>query len=398
MLNGFIVFATVLAGGILLLPKVANCRIWRAAITPLASIIGSGFLVLGPILYGSFGLYAPAIMAVLCAVAWCFGAAIRTNILALADSTRTRGAVQNRLETVASWALAFAYIISTAYYLNLLGAFAVSMTTLDEPVNARLITSGVFVIILIVGWTRGFHALERMEQISVGLKLSIIAGLLVGLGWYFVEKLATAELFANPATVGGWQAAALTAGLLVTVQGFETSRYLGDEYDAQTRVRSMRLAQWISAAIYMLYILLLSYVFAPAALALSETAIIDLMGVVAPILPLLLITAAISAQFSAAVADTGGSGGLLHELTGGRISLRAGYLVLVVTGLALTWTMSVFEIISYASRAFALYYAIQAFLAARSLQTAGHNRCKAAAFAGLGLLGLAITLFGAPVE
>lgn len=185
-----------------------------------------------------------------------------------------------------------------------------------------------------------------MEQISVGVKLSIIAGLLFGLGWFFVEKLAAGELLADPARVSGWQAVALAAGLLVTVQGFETSRYLAQDYDAKLRIRSMRLAQWISTAIYMVYILLLSYVFPPGMLELDETAIIDLMQIVAPILPLLLIAAAISAQFSAAVADTGGSGGLLAELTRGHMSARAGYAVLVAIGLLLTWAMSVFEIIS----------------------------------------------------
>jgi hypothetical protein len=44
------------------------------------------------------------------------------------------------------------------------------------------VTSGVFTLVLVVGWTKGFKALERMEQITVGVKLSIIAGLLFGLG------------------------------------------------------------------------------------------------------------------------------------------------------------------------------------------------------------------------
>tara|TARA_R110002051_G_scaffold271530_2_gene332022 strand:- start:8094 stop:8453 length:360 start_codon:yes stop_codon:yes gene_type:complete len=111
----------------------------------------------------------------------------------------------------------------------------------------------------------------------------------------------------------------------------------------------------------MIYIVFLSYVFAPNFLELSETALFDLMAIVTPILPLLLIAAAISAQFSAAVADTSGSGGLLTELTRWRILSRTGYAVLVKVGLCLTSTLSVFEIIGYASRAFALDYALQAF-------------------------------------
>lgn len=58
------------------------------------------------------------------------------------------------------------------------------------------------------------------------------------------------------------------------------------------------------------FIPLLSFTFAPDTTALTETAIIDRMAIVAPVLRLSLIAAAISAQFSAAVADTGGSEGL----------------------------------------------------------------------------------------
>ncbi|UOA25442.1 hypothetical protein [Pseudosulfitobacter sp. DSM 107133] len=398
MLNAFIVLVTVGAGALLLYPKLAQARLWRAAITPLASIIGSGFLVLGPILDSSYGKYAPLVMLVLCLMAYCFGAAIRFNIARRADEVSARNTTENALETLASWALAFSYVISVAYYLNLLGSFAVSMTPLNTPVDAKLVTSGVFAVILMIGWTKGFHALERVEQISVGVKLAIIAGLLFGLGWYFVNTAVAGDLIAKPAQVGGIHALTLFAGLLVTVQGFETSRYLGADYSAPERIRSMKLAQWLSTAIYMIYILLLTYAMEPGTIQLSETAIIDLMAVVAPILPLLLIAAAISAQFSAAVADTGGSGGLIAELTGGRVTTRVGYAVLVAIGLVLTWAASVFEIISYASRAFALYYAIQSAIAAIGAWQNAGGRPKAVGFAALAVLGIAIAIFGVSAE
>jgi len=53
MLNALIIGVTVITGAILLYPRLANAPLWRAAITPLASIIGSGFLMLGPILDAS---------------------------------------------------------------------------------------------------------------------------------------------------------------------------------------------------------------------------------------------------------------------------------------------------------------------------------------------------------
>jgi len=203
-------------------------------------------------------------------------------------------------------------------------------------------------------------------------------------------------LVLNPQNVTGWAGLALIFGLIVTVQGFETSRYLGAEYDAQTRITSMKRAQWIAAAIYMIYIVLLSYVFVAGTIPFSETAIIPLMKIVAPILPMLLVGAALAAQFSAAVADTAGSGGLLSELTRNRVSPRMGYTVLAAIGLVLTWTANVFEIITIASRAFAAYYAIQACIAAAGSWYQGRRRA-ALGYGSLATLGFLIVVAGTSI-
>ena len=251
--------------------------------------------------------------------------------------------------------------------------------------------------ILVVGWTKGFRALERLETISVSLKLAMIGGLLAGLLWFFADRAASGMLIVSPPTVSGGSALALLFGLVVTVQGFETSRYLGAEYDAPMRIRSMRLAQLLSTAIYIVYILLIAYVFRPDAALLDETAIIDMMSLVAPILPLMLTIGALAAQFSAAVADTGGSGGLIDELTGGTVTARLAYVLLVVVGLALTWAFNVFQIITYASRAFALYYSLQCAIAAVGARNE-EDRIRMILFGGLAVFGAAIVVFGLPVE
>lgn len=390
-----IVLAVMAAGAILLWPRLARARLWRATITPLASIIGSGFLVLGPILNDSFGYMAPLVMAALCAGGYAFGAAIRANIVTLEQGAPDLA--RQRLEVLSGWALAGAYVISVCYYLNLFGAFAVSLTPLHSELAARVVTSAMLALILAVGWTRGFDALERMEQVAVGIKLAIIAGLIAGMAGFFVTQSRGDALVINTPVVTGWPAVTLLFGLIVTVQGFETSRYLGDEYDADTRVRSMRLAQSISIVIYMVYIGLLSYLFAEGAVALTETAIIDMTAIITPLLPALLVAAALSAQFSAAVADTSGSGGLVAEQSNGRFSARRTYVLLTLTGIALTWAANVFEIISYASRAFALYYALQAAIAARTARQQGQP-LQALLYAALTLLGALIILFGTPVE
>jgi len=394
-INVVVLLCSLAAGGLLLWPKLAGNHLWKASTTPLASIIGSGFLVLGPLLSHSYGQWAPVVMALLCLVAYAFGWAVRVNIAAI--DHKQRSPTQERWDGVSSWVLALAYVISVAYYLNLFGAFVLSLFFPDSEIGPKLLTSAAYGLIAVVGLTKGFRALELMERFSVGLKLAIIAGLLVGLAVFFAQRGVAHEWVFSPPSVHGMSALTLAFGLIVTVQGFETSRYLGRAYDAPTRIQSMRVAQWLAAFIYMIYVVLLTYSFAADAVPRSETAIIHLMRQVAWILPSLLVAAALSAQFSAAVADTSGSGGLVRELSGGRIPERRAYLALAVVGLGLTWMLHVFEIIALASRAFALYYAIQAAIAAMALWQQRRPFAMLGA-ASLSLFGLLIAVFGRAVE
>lgn len=398
LLNILIILSVIATGLLLLAPRLSKSQVWRATVTPLASIIGSGFLVLAPILVSDYGYIAPLIMAGLCLGAYLFGAAIRFNIFHRNVREPVRNDGIDRLEIAASWALVFAFTVSVGYYLNLFGAFGVSLTAFDSPANAKLLTSAIYILILIVGWTRGFKALERMEYSAVTLKLAIIVGLLVGLTWYFYQKASAATLFMHPPMLSGWPALTLAFGLIITVQGFETSRYLGRNYDATTRIKSMRLAQIVSSVIYMIYIGLFAYSFEREQFALTETAIIDMMGIITPILPLLLVAAALAAQFSAAIADTSGSGGLVEELTKGHVKARTGYAILVGIGLLLTWSANIFQIIAYASRAFALYYTLQSVIAARRAFLIKGERLKGFGFILLAMLGVMIVLFGNDVE
>ncbi|BAQ67903.1 hypothetical protein NHU_00735 [Rhodovulum sulfidophilum] len=397
MLRDILILATAAAGLVLILsPPMRRWRFWQAMVTPLASIIGSGFLVLGPILNQSLGVWSPAAMALLALIAFGFGGAIRYSIAAGAHGSPP-GRLGALAETAAGWMLAFSYVISVAYYLNLLGAFAVRLTAFDTPLAARAVTTAVFLLILATGLTKGFKALEGLEKYAVSLNLAAICGLLVGLGLFFGDTATTAGPVLAPASVEPWAALTLFFGLIVTVQGFETSRYLGAEYDADLRIRSMRAAQYVSTAIYLVYVTLLVLCFAPGKGVLDDTAIIGMTAAVSPLLPLVLTVAALAAQFSASVADTTGAGGLVAERSKGLIGNRAAYAVLVTAGIALTWTADIFAIIAYASRAFALYYALEAGIAALAARRAGQGG-RAAGFAALAVLGLAIALLGRPVE
>lgn len=394
MARDLLILGTAVAGlALFLSPMLRQRRFWRAMVTPLASIIGSGFLVLGPILNDSLGAWSLPAMAALALVAYLFGGAIRYNIAR--EAARSDG-LGGRLEAAAGWTLALSYVISVAYYLNLLGSFAVRLTPFDAPVYARSVTTAVFLTILAVGWTKGFKALERMEKYSVSLNLAAILGLLAGLSMFFAAETMDTGPVVTPPSVGPWAALTLFFGLIVTVQGFETSRYLGGSYEAPLRIRSMKAAQLVSTAIYLVYVGLLVFSFAPQEGDLDTTAIIDLTHTVSPVLPIVLTGAALAAQFSASVADTAGAGGLVAERSHGRVGNRVAYAILVAAGLALTWFADVFSIIAYASRAFALYYAFEAAVAALAARREGDRR--AAGFAALSLLGLAIAILGRPVE
>lgn len=147
----------------------------------------------------------------------------------------------------------------------------------------------------------------------------------------------------------------------------------------------------------MVYIGLLTYAIDLGGISLRETAMIDVVSVVVPILPLLLLAAALSAQFSAATADTSSLGGPISETTRRRITEKTGYACLIATGLVLMWSFDVFQVIWYASRALALYYAIKAGIAARAAFST-ERPVRGTVHIVLSALGLAIAAFGIPVE
>ena len=384
-----------LAAVVLAHPRVRRSTDWRATVTPLASIIGSGFLVLAPLLVREFGTRAVWVMAGLCGVAYFVGEAIRFNISRRDIAPERTQLLSATLEAASSWTLAVAYVISVCYYLNLFGAFALSMVLPDSPTAGKLLTSLVLVVIALIGWTRGLRGLERAESITVAIKLAVIAGLLGGMA-HFTWQLAGRGALQSGGGHFDWDSLRLAFGLIITVQGFETSRYLREAYNANTRIRTMRRAQLISTVIYVIYVGFAGLDFAASSLPLKETAIIGMMQPIATTLPILLVMAALAAQFSAAVADTNGCGGLTQEMSGGRVSSRLAYVALAALALGLTWAADVYQIISYASRGFAVYYALQCALATRLSRDEGGSPWRTTGFALLTVLLAAAALLGIP--
>ncbi len=377
-------------------------RAWRATVTPLASIIGSGFLVVAPILGHLLGVYAFAGMLLIVLVAVAVGEVIRFNIAHL--EPRLAGARVTPagawLERAANLSLSLAYVVSVAFYLRLLSAFALRPLGQDHAPWPDLLTTVILALIGLVGWRRGLRALENLEEYSVSIKLAVIAALLVGLGWHdFGSGFDLSGL--APVRHDLWDTARTLGGLLLVVQGFETSRYLGDEYRPELRIRTMRRAQWLSGVIYLVFVLLVTPLLGMTeAGRVDETAVIDLASAAARVLGPMLVLAAIMSQFSAAVADTVGAGGLVQEETARRISDRRAYLLVSGLAIVLVWSANLFEIISLASRAFALYYLLQTLQAlrlARHLEACRDRIFCHIRFGTVALLLAFIVLFGKAV-
>ena len=381
-------------------PALHRNRLWRVTITPLASIIGSGFLVAAPLLRDIAGPWALAAMGAIVALAWWVGGVIRYNIrYAEPQLPACRQGAGDRLicqsERLSSWVLSVAYVISVAFYINLLAAYALDGLALKTEGNVRWLATAVLGLIGLVGLLRGLEGLEWMEKFTVALKLAVIAALLAGLAWYDLHH-PYALPSPNPA-LSTWDKLRMLAGTLLVVQGFETVRYMGNEYTADERIRGMKLAQMIAGGIYLAFIALVTPLLlhlAPGQV--SETALIQISRYIAVSMPVILIIGAIMAQFSAAVADTAGAGGLVHEESHGRIKTHLAYALITLLSIGLIWLANIFEIIAYASRAFAAYYFLQAVIALR-LSWRRRQTAHALGFGLIALILLWITLFAKAV-
>ena len=395
------------AGAAAIIAALALLRVngrpgWRATVTPLASIIGSGFLVAAPLLVETFGGGAIVAMAVLLMVAYAFGHVVRFNIrhteplLAHPHPDRSLGL----FEGLSDAALSLAYFISVAYYLVLLGTFGLKGFGIENEVVGRWVTTGILLFIGALGVRGGLKAVERVESGAVALKLVIIAALCAGLLAALVFADQPPTHWPSVIAFSGDNLVVLL-GLLIVTQGFETSRYLGTEFSPEVRIRTMRVAQLLAAAIYIVFFALITPFLGGSNSGTGVTALVDIAGTLAVGLAAAVTVGAAASQFTAAVADSIASTGLLHEVTRGRLAPRLGYLVLIPISIALVWLTDVIELVSYASRSFAVYYALQCGVALRAVYldrtTVTAPGVRMAAYSAFGLLAMAVVIFGAPV-
>ena len=406
MLN---VIVVVIAAVVLLFmfhPRLTRSRAWQATLTPLSSIIGSGFLIIAPLLSSVVGTWAPLAVTGIVLLAYAIGSVMRFNIIHAEPLLHEREAnpLINKIDLVANAALSFAYVTAVAFYLSLLSSFLLTYLGFENALTMeRALTTIIIVFIATTGYLRGLGGLEKLEGYAMSVQLSIVAALMVGIMVYDYHFLQSGEtLVLEVEERDGLTKAFMLAGILLVVQGFETSRFLGEKYSARIRVTTMRRAQLISGALYILSVIVLLPIVRELDLTNVQIAeIVTATGLAAATLPLMLIVAAIMSQFSAAVADTVGAGCLASESSRGKMTTNLGYVVASVFAIILVWAADLLEIISFASRAFALYYLLQcvvAIMASRHHYEGMAHRLYSARFATVGSILAFIVIFAIPAK
>ncbi len=336
-----------------------------ARTTPLASIFGSGLLVIVPILNAAVGPYSVFAMAGVCAVAYAMGEVIRFNIQHV-EPLHESGTVSERTvrnERLANLALVLAYAISVCLYIHILAAFLLGGLGINTPFRENLVCVVIILAIGIIGRFRGLDMLLILERWSLRVTGVLILLLIAGFAIFDWQAMSsnTLQLPLLPKQ-DLWTILTVLGGTLIVVQGFETSRYLGSEFDRDLRIRSCRSSQIVSTLVYLIFVAVATPLMHFLENKVEDNGLLMLAAKAAVWLPIPLVIAAVLSQFSAAVADVVGGGGNVAESTNDRIDERRSYVLICGIAVVLAFAPTL-TLLSFASRAFAFYYFLQCLVA-----------------------------------
>lgn len=337
-----------------------------AAITPLASIFGSGFLIIVPILAGAVGRYSVLVMAGVCGLAYAVGTVIRYNIKNVEPVLAGNpGEATLSFERASDLVIILAYVISVCLYLHILSAFVLGGFGIKGMHAEDMLTTTIIAVIIIVGVTKGLRELGFLEKWALYITLLIILLIFLGFARYdwMAFKSSSGIILPKAVEHSPWKILTIVAGTLIVVQGFETTRYLGDVFDSDTRIKASRLSQIISTVVYVIFVALSMPLLHALNNKYDDDSLIKMAGVASGLLAVPLIIAAAFSQFSAAVADTLAASGNLEEITAKKLKEKWGYILIGGGAIVLTWSATTFELVSLASRAFAFYYMLQCIVA-----------------------------------
>jgi hypothetical protein len=393
-----IVAVLTLTGLALLLyrPKVQESGTYKATVVPLGEIMDVGFIVFSPVIILLFGYGATWAMLGLCVLAILTGFAISYNIKNY-EPLIGKPDPLHRWNSFALWALVAASVVNVGYYAQLLMTLVwLPLGDLYSPGLVTATAAGLLGILMIYGFARGLMALNDLGNKTTAFNLSAIGAILVAFAAYNVQRLVGGDFHAPQfdAPVDS-EALRKLFGLFVLVQGFEASRYIGAYFSADERVRTMRSAQYMSSAIYVLFVAFSLILFATVKAPDNVTAIFEVSKQVSVFLPFLIMAAALGSQLSAIVNDTEVRTEMLARQAGERLPRQWTFPLFLVPAILVVLLTDVSSVVALASRVFAAYYLSQALIAGR-LAWRAERWAWVAFFAGIALAMAAVAVFGLP--
>jgi len=377
--------------------QVGYRAVVAASVTPLASILGSGLLIIVPVLEATLGVLSVFGAVAICAVAWLIGTVIRHNVIVVEGrkAAGTLDTVTARLGKSADAVIVIAYVISVALYLRIMAQYIVGFfNSAGSPLWEPVIACVSVALIVGIGVVRGFTGLNKLDRVSLATVL-VLTTVLGGVLLFHDTTAAVSRSLTFPPTpaMSVLTTLLVLGGIVITVQGFETVRYLGAQYDAPTRVRASRLAQLVSSSIYIGFVAVATPVMGLGTRAGADSTLLGITGRIAPWLALPLVLSAVLSQFSAAIADTAAADGNLRGLNRWFKGPRP-YLISGAAAIVLAATVPTLTIVAIASRAFAAYYALEAVIAMRTSTGA----IRKVGFGSLAVVMLAVTIFALPAS
>lgn len=377
-------------------PKVQASATYKAMVVPLANIMDVGFIVLSPIIVVLVGYDAPWVMLGLCLLAIFMGFAISYNINNYEPLVGKPDKL-HRWNSAALWSLVLASVANIAYYaLLLMTLVLLPIGDLYSPELASATAAALLAALMVYGFVKGLAKLNDLGNKTTAFNLAAIVAVLVAFAIFNIQRLVGTDFdwpdFNAPNDAETFRK---VLGLFALVQGFEASRYLGAYFSTEVRIKTMRSAQYIASIVFVLFVALSLILFATVKVKPDAAAIFTVSSEVSVFLPFLIMAAALGSELSAIVNATESRTDMLAQQVGDRLTKRWTFPLLLVPTILVVLLTDVTSAVALASRVFALYYLLQAYIAGR-LAWRAKKWGWVAFFIGLGLAMGAVAVFGIP--
>jgi hypothetical protein len=366
---------------------------FQATVVPLANIMDVGFIVMAPAIVLLTGYAAPLYLLGICLLAIAAGSVIAYNIRHYEPLEAGADPVSG-IARVARLALVAASIVNIAYYTLLFVALVLWPLGFYSDGNLAVAGTVLLVVLIGVGVAGQMDRLNELGDRTTAFNLAAVTAVIAAFLVFNVQEMIAGRFDFPPSGVTvDVEALRKIIALFALVQGFEAARYIGVRFSAKDRIVGMRVSQAVSSVLFVAFLALSLILFVEVPSQFDQTAIFVVAERMGPFVPFLILLAAVGSEGSAIInATVSRSDMLVAE----RVPRRLTFVVLLVPAIAVFLLTDITQVVALASRVFALYFLLQAVLAAVLARRSG-NALAVAGFALLAVSMATITIFGISV-